>query len=309
MLNDDFYYSFSKEAQNEIYEYIKNLQPYGKIEDVVTLNSSESPIFQKEVDEIREQLETSQKIVIVRPFIDLGKKYSIQEQRIISWLIGNVLGEPLIQNESGDKVICVYDRNRNHSIAQGARYHQTKEGGSIHTDNVNVPFHWEYMILACISPAMVGGENILVNAQNVYEILKESYPDVLTTLEKNFIWEKRGIADATYEAPIITYKENGEPLFRHLRPYMESAHKKRGQPLTSEQIYAIDVLDAIIEYSDNQYRHTFTAGEILITYDSQVLHGRTSFSDAWDALAINDWIKDPNKPLKRTMDRIWIKKK
>ena len=32
----------------------------------------------------------------------------------------------------------------------GARYHQTREGGSIHTDNVNVSSRWKYMILSCL---------------------------------------------------------------------------------------------------------------------------------------------------------------
>jgi alpha-ketoglutarate-dependent taurine dioxygenase len=90
---------------------------------------------------------------------------------------------------------------------------------------------------------------------------------------------------------------------------MESAHKKLDMPLTDEQMYAIDTLDSVIEHSDNQYRHTFKAGEILLTYDSQVLHGRTCFSDDMDAVTIFDFKKDHNRPLKRTMDRLWAKKR
>jgi alpha-ketoglutarate-dependent taurine dioxygenase len=309
MLNYNFYYTFSVEAQNEIYNFIKSIPHPEKIENAQTVGINECPIFRKEIEVIRSELETGKRMVIIRPFIDLHIKYTIQEKRIISWLIGNLLGEPLVQNEAGDKVICVYDRDRTNSMAKGARYHQTREGGTIHTDNVNVPFHWEYMVLTCISPAMIGGENILVNAIDVHRILKEKYPDVLRTLEQSFIWEQRGIADATYEAPIITYTEKGEPLFRHLRPYMESAHQKTGKLLTDEQILALDTLDAIAEHSDNQYRHTFTAGEILLTYDSQVLHGRTRFSDALDAVTIHDWTNNQTKPLKRTMDRLWAKKR
>ncbi len=309
MLNDNFTYAFSSDAQNEIYDFIKNLHHYDRIEDAKTLESDDCPTFLKEVEEIRNELENGKRIVIVRPFVDLHNKYTIQEQRTISWLLGNVLGEPLVQNEAGDKVICVFDRDRNNTMVKGARYHQTREGGTIHTDNVNVPYHWEYLVLSCISPAMSGGENILVNALTVYKILKEKHPDVIAILEKNFIWEQRGVADATYEAPILTYNKKGEPMFRHLRPYMESAHRKMETPLTDEQMYAIDTLDSVIEHSDNQYRHTFKAGEILLTYDSQVLHGRTCFSDAMNAVTIFDYKKDHHKPLKRTMDRLWAKKR
>jgi transcription initiation factor IIE alpha subunit len=309
MLNDNFYYSFSGDAQNEIYDYIKALHNYNKVEDAKVLDADECPTFCREMEEVRHELENGKRIVIVKPFIDLHNKYTILEQRTISWLIGNILGETLIQNEAGERSILVYDRDRNNSMAKGARYHQTREGGTIHTDNVNVPFKWEYLVLACIAPAMSGGENILVNALIIHKILKERHPDVLAILEKNFFWEQRGVADATYEAPIIAYNTKGEPEFRHLRPYMESAHQKLDKPLTAEQMYALDTLDSLLEHSDNQYRHSFKAGEILLTYDAQVLHGRTCFSDAFNALTILDWRNEHNRPIKRTMDRIWAKKR
>lgn len=309
MLNDNFYYTFSGEAQNEIYDYIKALHAYDRIEDTKVLDSEDCPAFRKEMEEVRNEIENGKRIVIVKPFIDVQNKYTILEQRTIYWLMGNVLGETLVQNEAGDRAILVYDRDRTNSMNKGARYHQTREGGTIHTDNVNVPFKWQYLLLACISPAMAGGENILVNALTVHKILKEKHPDVLTILEKNFFWEQRGVADATYEAPIITYNQKGEPEFRHLRPYMESAHKKLNCPLTDEQTYALDTLDAVLEHSDNQYRHSFLAGEVLLTYDAQVLHGRTPFSDDLYAVTVHEWRRDHHKPLKRTMDRLWVMKK
>ena len=57
-------------------------------------------------------------------------------------------------------------------LTNGARYHQTREGGSIHTDNVNVSSRWKYMILS-LAEGQVGGETILVNAKNVYKKLKK----------------------------------------------------------------------------------------------------------------------------------------
>jgi alpha-ketoglutarate-dependent taurine dioxygenase len=309
MLNENFYFTFSIDAQNEIYDYIKSLHVYTKLEDVKNLDIEDCTTFRKEVEEVRTELENGKRIVIVKPFIDIQNKYTILEQRTIFWLMGNVLGETLVQNEAGEKAILVYDRDRTNSMTKGARYHQTREGGTIHTDNVNVPYKWHYLLLACIAPAMAGGENILLNAINVHKILKEKHSDVLAILEKNFLWEQRGVADATYEAPIITYNAKGEPEFRHLRPYMESAHKKLDCPLTDEQMYALDTLDAILEHSDNQYRHSFKGGEILLTYDAQVLHGRTCFSDDFNAVTVLEWRKDHMKPLKRTMDRLWIMKK
>lgn len=309
MLNDNFYFTFSGDAQNEIYDYIKAMHVYNKVEDAKILDVEDCPSLKKEIEEVRNELENGKRIVIVKPFIDVHNKYTVLEQRTISWLIGNVLGEALVQNEVGERSILVYDRDRALSMTKGARYHQTREGGSIHTDNVNVPFRWHYLQLACISPAMSGGENILLNGLNVHNILTEKHPDVLAVLEKNFLWEQRGVAEATYEAPIITYNQKGEPEFRYLRPYMESAHSKRDCPLTDEQVHAIDTLDAILEHSENQYRYSLCAGEILLTYDAQVFHGRTCFSDSFNAVTVDEYRRDHHKPLKRTMQRLWIMKR
>ena len=57
---------------------------------------------------------------------------------IITESVSKILGSLIIQNNNNDKLIFVYDRDRKFSMHKGSRYHQTREGGSIHTDNVNV---------------------------------------------------------------------------------------------------------------------------------------------------------------------------
>lgn len=233
---------------------------------------------------------------------------SISEFQALTVSLAKTQGQLLVQNEAGDKVISVFDRDRLGSMNFGARYHQTREGGSIHTDNVNIPELWDYLYLSCISPALVGGENILVNGIAVHKELKEKYPKALAILEEKFVWEMRGVSDSLYEAPIITYNEKGLPLFRHLRPYMESAHKKANKPFTSEQLFAIDVLDAVTNSSEFQTRYKMESGDILITVDAQVLHGRTCFSDSLEAVSLPDFLEGKGMILKRTMERMWIQK-
>lgn len=237
-----------------------------------------------------------------------GCFFSFSEIHKLNPIIGKIFGDLVVQNEQGDNVISVYDRDRLGSMFQGARYHQTREGGSIHTDNVNIPEPWDYLYLSCISPALAGGENILVDGVSVHQELKANYPSALKVLEMPFVWEMRGVADELYRAPIITYNESGEPLFRHLRPYMESAHQKANEPLRDEQLYAIDVLDALTNSSEFQVRYRMKKGDVLFTKDAQVLHGRTCFSDAIEAVSLEDFEKGKGKVLKRTMERLWIRK-
>jgi len=256
----------------------------------------------------KEGMDSAKVTAYVLSLCENENNFTIEELRILSPLIGKLYGDLLVQNENGDQVISVYDRDRLGTMYDGARYHQTREGGSIHTDNVNIPEPWNYLLLSCLAPGQVGGENIIVDGIAVANKLKSDYPMALKVLEDNFTWEMRGVKDALYEAPIITYDESGNPIFRHLRPYMESAHRKAQKPLTAEQLYALDVLDAITNSSEFQIRYRMKKGDILINVDAQVLHGRTCFSDAYEAVNFDEFLAGRGTVMKRTMERLWIRK-
>jgi hypothetical protein len=226
----------------------------------------------------------------------------------LSEIMSGYAGSILHQNSSKDKIIEVYDRNRKLSINKGSRYHQTREGGSIHTDNVNIPARWDYLMFSCLSNAKAGGETILVDAKKIHKELSTNFSEAKKILEKNFYWEKRGVADELYKSPILTYDKIKNPNFRYLRPYLESAHIKAKKQLTNKQMYALDVLDALLESKKFQFRYKMQKGDILFNLDSKVLHGRTSFSDSLDSLPLEK-IKNDESRLKRTMVRVWIKNK
>ena len=222
-------------------------------------------------------------------------------------LFANYIGKPLIQNSEKEKYIKVYDRGRNLSMYKGARYHQTREGGSIHTDNVNLPYHWDYLLFGCLSNAKAGGESILVDSTLIHLELSKNFKVAKSILEKNFFWEKRGVADELYKAPILTYDLQRKPIFRYLRPYLEAAYFKMKKNLTKKQLYALDVLDGLLESQRFQFRYKMQRGDLLFNLDSKVLHGRTSFSDSLDTKPLKKIFTKKDK-LKRTMVRVWIKK-
>ena len=76
--------------------------------------------------------------------------------------------------------------------------------------------------------------------------------------------------------------------------------------MSNKQLYALDVLDALLETGKFQFRYKMQKGDILFNLDSKVLHGRSSFSDSLNALPIEK-IKNNEQRLKRTMIRVWIK--
>ena len=260
------------------------------------------PRLRDELESYREKVERRERVALLQPLPDLD----FRKRRIFAWIVANVFGEPLVQNSQGDRLVAVYARPGTKRIADGARYHQTREGGGPHTDNVNLPDSWEYLVFSCIRPARLGGESILIDGAAVHERLL-AVPEALDILRQPFWWEYRGISDQLYQAPVITYDDSGEPRFRYLRRYLESAHHRAGEPLTAEQLWALDVLDAVLDLSELQFRTSLEQGEVLIASDSHILHARTSFCDPGpgapqdvDAAAAGSC---------RFFDRVWVRKR
>ena len=69
-----------------------------------------------------------------------------------------------------------------------------------------------------------------------------------------------------YSAPILKINKNGEPEFRYLRPYLESAHIKKKKPLSDKQLYALDVLDALLESIRKSIQMSYEIGRFSFSF-------------------------------------------
>ncbi len=297
------FFKFSPEAEEQFKYYIQNLGDLIYTRNLI-ITKSDFPKFESELGMCREEIEHGQRFVVLEPIEGLA----YNEIQMYCWIISNLLGTPLVQDQLGRRLIHIYDRDPTKRIKDGARYHQTHESGAIHTDNVNVQEPWEYLVVCCVSPAMIGGENIIINALTVYDYLEKKAPLELAVLRENFLWENRGFSNALYQAPIITYNRLGEPLFRYLRTYLESAHSKAQQPLTHKQIQALDALDATLSMSEFQLIYRLKEGQILVAYDSQIFHDRKCFVDYPDSISVEEKQAGENGILRRSLERTWVKK-
>ena len=258
-----------------------------------------------ELDAVRPEVEQGSRLVFLQPIDGLSAR-QIQQQ---IWSVGCLLGEPLVQNQAGDRLIHVWDRDPGQSMRDGARYHQTHDDGDVHTDNVNLLEHWDYLVLGCVAPAAIGGVSIIVNGLALYRHLLASSPEAVAILKQDFWWECRGFQDdELYRAPVLTLDAAGEPHFRHLRTYLESAHKKAGEPLTAAQVWALNVLDAALGLPELRLYYDMRPGEIMLAKDSQILHARTRFADPPNAISIEEWRDGRAGRLRRTLERGWIRK-
>jgi hypothetical protein len=89
---------------------------------------------------------------------------------------------------------------------------------------------------------------------------------------------------------------------------MESAHLKAKQPLSNRQIQALDALDATLSMSEFQIKYRLKAGQILVAYDSQILHDRECFVDYPSSISVEEKQAGKNGILCRTLERTWVKK-
>ena len=261
------------------------------------------PVLAAEIEDLRDQIEGRVGFALLDPVSGID---DLEQRRAAAWLIGSMLGEPVVQNVAGDRVVSVYDRDRTRRMGDGARYHQTREGGSLHTDNVNLLERWDYLAMTCVAPAMTGGESLLVSGLSVYEMIRREAPQAIEILCADFWWERRGISETLFRAPIISFNRCREPEFRYLRPYLVSAHETAGEPLTEAQLWAIDTLDSVLESSALQFRHKLQSGQTLIINDNQMFHGRTCFSDHFDGITYQPGKDAGDKPFNRFFDRVWI---
>ncbi len=299
------FYQLSDTSVFELKRFIADHNLSGHV-DQLAIDRSHFHSLMLDVEKLRTEVDDGQKFVVVKAIEGFGPV----QTEAVHWILSLLLGETIVQNEEGRHLIHIYDRDPKRRIKDGARYHQTHESGQIHTDNVNIPENYQYLLVGCANPAKIGGENIIVNGRAIYDYLNTHAREELEILKNNFVFEYRGISRELYEAPIITFSERGEPLFRHLRTYMESAQMRADKPLTEDQVRALDTLDAALSMSEFQLLYRLKSGEILVANDSQVLHDRRCFVDGKDMITLDELKKHPEskKPLKRTLLRTWVRK-
>ena len=231
-------------------------------------------------------------IIDEKNFLDFSK----DEIKKIYEIICNMLGTLYIQNINSDKIVEIKDEGK--SMMSGGRYHQTKEGGSYHTDSphwMNVP---DLVGMLCIREAKKGGTSKFVSAYTIHNQLLKEQNDKLKTLYEKFHFDKRGEfktneSQTVFES-IFAFKD-GKLYCRFLKDYIVAGHKIKNYPLTKLQESSLQSLDEISKNENNVLSYDLKSNDIVFFDNHRILHGRTEFED----------YEDENR--KRCFLRTWIK--
>lgn len=195
-----------------------------------------------------------------------------------------VLGETMPQDFRGQLLRDVANRGVRLDETASARYSDTSQGGSLHTDGSHHPGRVPDVVsLYCVRQAWRGGALALVHLDDLLAELAGT-PDVLATLRQPVHFDTRdptarGVP-GTVRRPVLEATGGGERIY-YLRDYIESGHRQDGvPPLSTKQTTALDILDALLDRTDLQMGGRLNAGEMVFLNNRSIAHGRTSFQDA-----------------------------
>ena len=260
-----------------------------------SINKNDLPLFKKKILDFRNERLLDGVGLFVIDGICM-ESFSVKEKTSIYTLASKILGELIIQNIKQEKIVEIKDVGK--SMKTGGRYHETKEGGSHHTDSPqwkNVP---DYLGLFCARNAKKGGTNLFLSAYTIHNRILQERKDLLDIFYEKFYFDKRGEfkdgESPTVFQPIFELK-NKKLFFRYLRNYIDAGHDIQNQPLSQPQKDALTCLDNLMRMEDITLKYDLKPGDMVFSDNHWVVHGRTSFEDYDD------------ENLKRFMLRTWIK--
>ena len=293
---------WDKTLANKKQKFVADLSP-GTVDELIkrrneldNLNENDLLLLKNEILEFKKKILDGFGLFIINGAC--LKDFSLKEKISIYTLIAEILGELIIQNIKQEKIVEIKDVGK--SMQSGGRYHETKEGGSHHTDSPQWEDVPDYLGLFCVHNAKKGGTNLFLSAYTIHNRILKGRKDLLNILYEKFHFDKRGEfkegESSTVFEPIFKFKD-GKLYFRYLRNYIDAGHDIQNQPLSESQKEALTYLDNSMLEEDMIMSYDLKPDDMVFSDNHWIVHGRTAFED----------YDDPN--LKRLMLRTWIKDK
>lgn len=159
------------------------------------------------------------------------------------------------------------------------------------------------ILLHCLRPARSGGENYIVNVGSIYRKMCEIDEARANRLFQSFpSWEVEGSpgrrhgGPSTRRHPILA--RHGEVISCVLyRPFIEMAAEALDEPLSAEDVAALDLFDSCASDSGLSLRFRLERGQTLLLHNRTALHARTDYED-WPEIErrrhlLRAWIDAP----------------
>jgi alpha-ketoglutarate-dependent taurine dioxygenase len=275
---NSWYYSLSERCLAALDETVGRLRREPRTTTELQVSDTPCVHCKDDLEPALAALETGRGFVILQGLSP--QRYSPAEQQVIYWLVGQMLGGPFAQDVRGTLLYDVCDTGQD--VRNGARFSVTNAETGFHTDgsfDETVP---DYVGLLCVRAAKSGGQNQLVSVHSLHNELRAKHPDVLSVLYRQFHVDRRGGLrpgdSPTVQFPILRW-DGHELTCRFLRHWIEAGHEKAGQPLTTAQKNALDVLDQVLGDPEFGVELELSPGDMFFINNRWLLHNRSAFED------------------------------
>jgi alpha-ketoglutarate-dependent taurine dioxygenase len=149
-----------------------------------------------------------------------------------------------------------------------------------------LPFHTDYsdlVALLCLRNAREGGLSMVASSSRIYREMRARRPDLAAVLTRPVCRSRWGEVSTGQkpwlEVPVFNLYPGGVST-TYVRSAIDKAQRLPSVPaLSSEQIEAMDMLDALA--ADPEFHHdmAFAPGDVQIVNNHCVLHSRTAYVD------------------------------
>ena len=217
--------------------------------------------------------------------------YSMAECAALFMGLGAHLGRARSQNGKGHVLGHVRDLGLA-SADPHVRLYQTNERQTFHTDSCDI------VGLLCLREARRGGDSLLVSALTLFNVLRETRPDLAARLLRPMAHDRRGEVPAGQQPffmiPVLSWHAQAMTVF-YQRQYIDSAQRFEAAPrLQEEDVQALDAFDALAEDPELHLRMRLAPGDLQFVHNHVMLHDRTAFED----------FDDPSQ--RRHLLRLWL---
>lgn len=177
---------------------------------------------------------------------------------------------------------------------------QTSATTGFHTDSSARERLPDFVGLLCLQPARRGGESLVSNALRAGAALRGEHPSAFERLRRPMVRDlvTPGIEhrrEALLANRIAVFAASDRPegwTFRYMRYWIERGCERAGEPLSVEDLEALDLLDAALAAPEHVISTRLERGDQLWINNRVLAHNRTAFDD------------DPAAP--RTLVRMWL---
>ncbi len=211
------------------------------------------------------------------------EELSSDQAILVYWLIGQMIGEPFVQNIKGTLLYDVQDKGADYT--KGARFSITNARSSFHTDGAFNAQIADFIGLLCLRTAQSGGENQMVSAYSIHNVLADRHPNVLEMLYQPFCFDRRGEfargQSPTSDHPIFSW-DGSELTTRYLNYYIHEGHRQTGLAMSKRQRDALDAVERLLDDNGLFVQFSLEPGQMLWSNNHWILHNRNAFVDHYD---------------------------